>query len=238
MLENALLGALPRNDQAALASQLEAVTLTFGDPLHVSGEAIRFVYFPEGALVSLLVTAAGHPALEVGLIGPEGMAGLSAALHAGLSPVEALVQGTGRAQRMAAPQFRVAVRRSQALQRGLFRYGEALLAQVSQTAACNRFHSIEQRLARWLLSSSDRMQQEHFHMTQAFLGHMLGVRRVGVTEAAQMLQRAQLIRYHRGDVDILDRSGLQQAACGCYALTKAIDDRLLQRAKDAHPEMP
>jgi CRP-like cAMP-binding protein len=225
MIENYLLAALPGKDQAQLLTLLEPLELRFGDLLYAQGEVIEHVYFPGRALVSLLVTAHGHPPLEVGLIGPEGVVGLSAALGAVTSSIAALVQGTGSALRMPVVAFRHSLQRSPALQQGLQRYTEALMAQVSQTAACNRFHLTEERLARWLLMSSDRLALETFHMTHEFLGHMLGVRRVGVTEAAQSLQKRSLIRYHRGEVHIIDRQGLEAAACNCYAMIRAIDRR-------------
>jgi CRP-like cAMP-binding protein len=154
----------------------------------------------------------------VGLVGREGMVGIPLVLGHITSPVRTLVQGTGTALRMASAPFLAALKTSPALQNELQRYTYRLLAQISQTAGCNRFHVVEQRLARWLLMSQDRVKSDHFRMTHEFLGHMLGVRRVGVTRAAQTLHLRKLISYRRGDIVILDRAGLEAAACGCYAV--------------------
>jgi len=220
MFENSLLAALSRNDRGRLIAGLEPVTLKFGDVLYEPGERIRHVYFPGNALVSLLVLADGHLALEVGLIGREGMVGVPLVLGAGTSSVRALVQGAGTALRMAAPRFRSEFDYGASLRRELYRYTHALMAQISQSAACNRFHVVEQRLARWLLMTHDRVKSDRFRMTQEFLGHMLGVRRVGVTRAAQTLQKHKLVRYSRGDITVLNRAGLESAACGCYDVVR------------------
>jgi len=219
-IENSLLAAVPRKEYRELCGGLEAVGLSFGEVLYEPGELIRHVYFPGSALVSLLTLADGHLALEVGLIGCDGMVGVPLVLEHAESSVRALVQGSGSAQRMPAAQFRKAFRRSPALQREMYRYIFTLMAQISQTAACNRFHVVETRLARWLLMTHDRVKSDRFRMTHEFLGHMLGVRRVGVTTAAQALQRRKLIRYSRGDIVVLDRPGLEAAACACYAVVK------------------
>ncbi|MFY9317216.1 MAG: Crp/Fnr family transcriptional regulator [Burkholderiales bacterium] len=224
MLENSLLAAMPRQASRRMLSGLEPVTLAFGDVLYEPGQAIRDVYFPGASLVSLLTLADGHLALEVGLIGREGMVGIPLILGHSLSPVRALVQGSGSALRMAAAPFRKELRRNPALQRELYRYTYTLMAQISQTAACNRFHVVDQRLARWLLMTHDRMKSDRFHMTHEFLGHMLGVRRVGVTKAAQTLQARDLISYSRGDITVLDRKGLEAAACQCYEVVKDMHD--------------
>jgi CRP-like cAMP-binding protein len=168
-------------------------------------------------VVSLLTVVDGRNALEVGLVGREGMVGVPLALGVDTSPVRALVQGGGGAMRMSAAGFRKAFDASPPLQRGLHRYTNGLMAQITQTAACNRFHVVEARLARWLLMTRDRVGSGQFRLTHEFLAHMLGVRRVGVTHAASMLQRQGLIEYHRGDIHILDHAGLQAAACSCYA---------------------
>jgi CRP-like cAMP-binding protein len=224
MIENSLLAAIPRTANRHLLSELEPVTLTFGDVLYEPGTTIRHVYFPGASLVSLLTLADGHLALEVGLIGREGMVGVPLVLGRALSPVRALVQGSGSALRMAAAPFCKELRRNPALQRELYRYTHALMAQISQTAACNRFHVVEQRLARWLLMTHDRVKSDRFRMTHEFLGHMLGVRRVGVTKAAQALQSRGLISYSRGDIAVLDRKGLEAAACQCYEVVKDMHD--------------
>ena len=225
MIENSLLAALPRTTYRRLLAGLEPVTLTFGEVLYEPGETIRHVYFPGASLVSLLTLADGHLALEVGLIGREGMVGMPLVMGHNVSPVRALVQGTGTAMRMAAARFRSEFRLSVPLQTELYSYTHALMAQISQTAACNRFHVVEKRLARWLLMTHDRVKSDRFHMTHEFLGHMLGVRRVGVTKAAHALHKHNLIRYSRGDITVLDRSGLEAAACHCYEVVRDMHER-------------
>jgi CRP-like cAMP-binding protein len=215
-IANTLLAALPRKFYLRLLPHLVPVELRFGDVLYEPGKPIRNVYFPSQSLVSLLTLVEGHLALEVGLVGREGMVGVPLALGIGASPVRALVQGGGPAMRMNAAGFRRELNRSPPLQRELYRYVHTLMAQISQTAGCNRFHVVQARLARWLLMTRDRVRSGEFRMTHEFLSHMLGVRRVGVTEAASVLQRRKLIEYTRGNIRILDHRGLQAAACACY----------------------
>jgi CRP-like cAMP-binding protein len=217
---NRLLDALPRKDYRALQPDLTAVTLDFGAVLYETGDSIREVYFPVLSVVSLLTIVDGHSALEVGLVGHEGMVGLPLALGVDVSPVRALVQGAGSAKRMSKARFRKAFEASPALRLGLQRYTHGLIAQITQTAACNRFHRVEARLARWLLMTRDRVRSGEFHLTQEFLSHMLGVRRVGVTEAASGLQKRGLVEYSRGDIRILNHAGLEAAACSCYQLVR------------------
>lgn len=224
MFENSLLAALSRNDRGRLIAGLEPVTLKFGDVLYEPGEKIRHVYFPRNALVSLLVLADGHLALEVGLIGREGMVGVPLVLGAGTSSVRALVQGGGTALRMVSARFRREFNHGATLRRELYRYTHALMAQISQSAACNRFHVVERRLARWLLMTHDRVKSDRFRMTQEFIAHMLGVRRVGVTRAAQTLQERKLVHYSRGVITVLDRAGLESAACQCYDVVRDMHD--------------
>lgn len=227
---NRMLAALPGRDYQRLLAGLEPVNLNFGQVLYEPGDMIRHVYFPSDSLVSLLTLADGHLALEVGMVGYEGMVGTPIALGVKVSPVRALVQGSGTALRMTAPRFHSEFRRSPSLQRALYLYIHELIAQVTQTAACNRFHMVEARLARWLLMTSDRVLANEFKLTQEFLAHMLGVRRVGVTTAAGALQRQKLIRYSRGNITILDRGGLEAVACKCYRAVKSEQDRA-QRGK-------
>lgn len=224
MIENSLLAAIPGAAYRRLLPALEPVRLIFGETLYEPWQAIRHIYFPGSSLVSLLTLADGHLALEVGLIGRDGMVGVPLVLEHKVSAVRALVQGSGTAFRMASAPFLKEFRRSPPLQRELYRYTHALMAQVSQTAACNRFHVVEQRLARWLLMTHDRVKSDRFRMTHEFLGHMLGVRRVGVTRAAQALQQRHLIRYSRGDITVLDRAGLEAATCQCYAVVRDMHD--------------
>jgi CRP-like cAMP-binding protein len=222
--ENSLLAALPRKESRQFTDGLERVALNYGDVLYESGDRIKHVYFPNDSLVSLLTLVDRHQALEVGLVGREGMVGIPLALEMDISPVRALVQGSGTAMRMKAAPFVKELRQNQALQRELHRYTYALMAQVTQTAACNRFHVIEARLARWLLMTHDRMQMNPFKLTQEFLSHMLGVRRVGVTKAARTLQQKKLISYSRGTITILTRKGLEAASCSCYEIVKHMHD--------------
>jgi CRP-like cAMP-binding protein len=217
---NSMLAALPRKQYQRLLAGLESVALPFGKVLYEPGTRIRHVYFPNDSLVSLLMLVEGHQALEVGMVGCEGMVGVTLALGEGVSPVRALVQGAGTAMRMKSARFSEEIRKSPQLHREVNRYTAALMAQITQTAACNRFHVVEARLARWLLMTRDRVQSDEFRLTHEFLGHMLGVRRVGVTKAARALQGRKLISYSRGKITILDRRGLEAAACSCYEFIK------------------
>ncbi len=226
-IENKLLAALPRKDYQRLLTGLEPVTLTFGEILYEPGKTIQHVYFPNDALVSLLSLADGHLALEVGMVGHEGMVGAPVALGINISPVRALVQGTGTSLRMTSARFRKELDACPPLQRVLYRYVHVLMAQVTQTAACNRFHVVEKRLARWLLMTIDRVGKNQFLLTQEFLSHMLGVRRVGVTKAAGILQKRKLISYSRGNITILDRAGLEAFSCGCYRAVKDTYEHIL-----------
>jgi CRP-like cAMP-binding protein len=215
-IKNRLLAGLPARDYARLAASLEPVHLTYGEILYEPGEAMHEVYFPSDCLVSLLTLVEGHRALEVGLVGREGMIGARLALGAATSSVRALVQGSGTAMRMNSARFLAEFRKSPALQRVLFQFTDTLMIQISQTAACNRFHIVEARLARWLLMTAERMASNQFHLTHDFLADMLGVRREGVTVAASALQQRKLISYRRGNITIIDGPGLEAACCSCY----------------------
>jgi CRP-like cAMP-binding protein len=215
-MSNLLLAALPRSQYRQFLPRLTPVELEFGDVLHEQGKPIREVYFPTASMVSLLTLVDGRLALEVGMVGREGMVGIALALGIAASPVRALVQGAGPALRMDARHFSAALRASPALQRVVQHYTGALIRQISQTAGCNRFHVVEQRLARWLLMTRDRVRSTEFRLTHEFLSQMLGVRRVGVTEAASALQERKLIEYRRGNIRIRDPAGLKAAACACY----------------------
>jgi CRP-like cAMP-binding protein len=215
--ENHLIERLPRSDRARLHALCEPVELAMGSVLCEPGRAARHVYFPVDGFISLVAPLDGRPALEVGMIGREGMLGAHLALGVATVPLHALVQGGGAAWRIGAAPFRIELERSAPLQRLLRRYLYVLMSQLAASAACLRFHEIGPRLARWLLMSQDRAHVEHFDVTQVFLAYMLGVRRVGITAAAGSLQRAGLIEYHRGKVTVLDRRGLEAAACACYA---------------------
>jgi len=219
-IQNELLAAMPRKAYETLLPKLAPVTLAFGEVLYVADAPIAHVYFPCESMVSLLLPVENHLDIEVGLVGREGMVGASLALGIAHSPVKALVQGAGSALRLSAAGFRRELARNPALQRAVNRYIHSLMAQITQTAACNRFHVVEARLARWLLMTRDRMRSPKFRMTHEFLSHMLGVRRVGVTEAASSLQRQKLIEYTRGNIRILDEPGLEAACCACYGTIK------------------
>jgi CRP-like cAMP-binding protein len=225
---NSLLAALPNKVYQSLLERLEPITLTSGEVLYHPGEPIHHVYFPTDTLVSLLTMAEGHQALEVGMVGREGMLGIPLALGVSDSPVHAVVQGAGMALRMTSAHFHKEFHQSAQLQREVYHYIYELMIQMTQTAACNRFHRIEARLARWLLMTRDRVQSNQFHLTQDILANMLGVRRVGVTKAACDLRQRNLISYNRGEIIILDGEGLEAAACQCYQIVK--DMREVARA--------
>jgi CRP-like cAMP-binding protein len=227
---NSVLRALSTRENRRLLAHSEQVDLTYGDVLCESGKPLRHIYFINSGLVSLLTPVGGHANVEVGLVGNEGVAGLPLFLGIGVSPVRMLVQGSGTATRMKAASFRDELRRNPVLQRALNQYLYAFIAQVSQTAACNRHHLLVKRLARWLLLTHDRAESNVFHLTQEFLAHMLGVRRVGVSGAASLLQSKKLISYSRGNITILNRQGLERAACRCYRDVNAIRDRMLAEA--------
>lgn len=213
---NNLLAALPHAEYQRLLAGLEPVTLEYGEVLHEAGAPVRHVYFPIDCVVSLLTAHEDHQGLEVGLVGYEGMVGISLALGVDAASVRALVQASGTALRMDAARFHKAFRESLPLQRELHRYTHAKLAMARQTVACHRFHAIEARVARCYLMTSDRVRSDEFFLTQAFLADMLGVRRATVTAAAGPLQKRRLISYSRGKIRILDRRGLETASCRCY----------------------
>ena len=222
---NLVLAALPHKEyQRLLTGLLEPVNLSYGQVLYEPAGRIRHVYFPTDCLVSLLTAVDKHRTLEVGMVGNEGMVGMPMVLGIGNSAVRALVQGSGTAMRMTTARFRAEFTKNLPLQRALFHYTHLLMAQVSQTAACNRFHAAEARLARWLLMTGDRLHANEFRLTHEFLAHMLGVRRVGVTKAASVLERKKLIDYSRGNIRILDRKRLEAAACTCYRIVKNLQD--------------
>lgn len=222
---NRVLASIPAKEYQRLQANLEPVQLKFAEVLYEPGKPIRHVYFPLDCLISLLTAVDKRRTLEVGVVGNEGMAGMPFILGMGVSGVRAIVQGGGSALRMASAPFRIEFKRNVPLQEGLYRYTYALMAQISQTAACNRFHDAGQRLSRWLLMTRDRVGSDEFLLTHEFLAHMLGLRREGVTEAASELKGRKLINYSRGKVQILNPRGLKAASCSCYQIVKTVFDR-------------
>jgi CRP-like cAMP-binding protein len=229
-----VLAGLPRKDCRKLQSFLEPVKLAFGQVLYDSEERIRHVYFPNDCFVSMLTGVDGDRSAEVGLIGSEGMIGLPVALGIAVSPFRAVVQGGGTAMRMKIADFRREFGQRPALRRELFLFTHLLMIQIAQTAACNRFHRVTQRMARWILMTSDRIKSNEFRITQEFLALMLGVRRVGVSEAASDLRERKLLAYRRGSFTILNHRGLVAAACGCYKKVKDVYSRGQGRKDLAH----
>jgi CRP-like cAMP-binding protein len=217
---NRLLGALPGKDYRRLLTVLEPVQLAFGEVLYESHSEIRHVYFPNDCFVSMLTTVNASQAAEVGLIGSEGMIGVPMALGVAVSPFRAIVQGGGTAMRLKTMDFRRNFSNSAALKREVFLFTHLLMIQIAQTAACNRFHVVTQRMARWILMARDRVNSNEFRITQKFLALMLGVHRPGVSMAMCSLRERKLIVYRRGTITILDHGGLVAAACGCYKTVK------------------
>jgi len=224
---NRLLAALSYKDREQLLANCEKIELVFSEVLYRAGELITHVYFPIESFISLMTPINGGAGLEVRLIGNEGMLGIALMLGVDVAPFHALVQGAGPALRITAPSFLRELEHSPALQQELKRYLYVSMSQLAQTAACNRFHVVEARLARWLLMTKDRAHSDHFHVTHELMAYMLGVRRVGITKAANSLQKQKLISYRRGDIMILDRVGLEAASCECYRADKETYERIL-----------
>jgi CRP-like cAMP-binding protein len=225
--ENQLLAWLPTNEWDRLQPHLEAVELPLGQVLYESGGKLEHAYFPTTAIVSLLYVLEDGGSAEIAVVGFEGIVGISLFMGGQTTPSRAVVQSAGCGFRLTANVVLEEFSRAGPLLHLLLRYTQALITQMSQTAVCNRHHTLDQQLCRWLLLSRDRLRCDELNMTQALIANMLGVRREGVTEAAGRLERAGLIEYQRGRITILDRGGLEQRTCECYAVVKKEYDRLL-----------
>jgi len=224
---NQLLAALPPDVWERWAALLEPVELPLGTVLYESGARLSHVYFPTSAIVSLLYVMENGASAEIAVVGHEGLVGVSLFMGGDTTPSRAVVQSAGQGYRLKASAMMLEFNRAGPAMHLLLRYTQALITQMSQTAVCNRHHSLDQQLCRWLLLSLDRLPTNELVMTQELIANMLGVRREGVTEAAGRLQAAGLIRYHRGHITVLDRKGLEQCTCECCAVVKQESDRLL-----------
>jgi CRP-like cAMP-binding protein len=225
--QNHLLAALPAAEFDRLSPHLELVTMPLGEALYESGGRLLHVYFPTTSIVSLLYVLESGATAEVAVVGNEGILGISLFMGGDTTPNRAVVQSQGHGYRLKAQLLKDEFNLAGPVMRLLLRYTQALITQMTQTAVCNRHHRLEQQLCRWLLLTHDRLSSDSIVMTQELIANMLGVRREGVTEAAGNLQRAGLIRYSRGRIDVLDRPGLEKAVCECYAVVKAEFVRLL-----------
>lgn len=224
---NQLLSALPEAERQRWQSQLEDVEMPLGLVLYESGGKMSHVYFPTTAIVSLLYVMEDGASAEIAVVGNEGVVGIALFMGGETTPSRAVVQSAGRGLRLPAQLIKDEVNRGGPVLHLLLRYTQALITQMAQTAVCNRHHSLDQQLCRWLLLSLDRLQGSELAMTQELIANMLGVRREGVTEAALKLAKIGLIRYARGHISVLDRPGLEQRTCECYAVVKKEYDRLL-----------
>jgi CRP-like cAMP-binding protein len=225
--QNHLLGSLPEADYERVMSNLKLVPLNLGEVLYEPGSRQQWVYFPTNAIVSLLYTMADGASAEIAVVGNEGIIGVSLFMGGETTPSRAVVQSAGHAYRWPGKLLKEEFARGGAMQHLLLRYTQALLTQMAQTAVCNRHHSLDQQLCRWLLLSLDRLVGNELVMTQELIANMLGVRREGVTESAGNLQEAGLIKYSRGHITVIDRVGLEARTCECYAVVKKEFDRLL-----------
>ena len=224
---NRLLAVLPESEWQRWQAQIDHVQLSLGAVLYESGGAMSHVYFPTTAIVSLLYVMEDGASAEIAVVGNEGIVGISLFMGGGSTPSRAVVQSAGYAFKLSAQAMKVEFNRVGPVSHLLLRYTQALITQMAQTAVCNRHHSLDQQLCRWLLLSLDRLPGDELVMTQELIANMLGVRRGGVTEAALRLQEAGLIRYMRGHITVLSRAGLERRTCECYAVVKREYDRLL-----------
>lgn len=225
--QNQLLSSLPKAEYERLAQHLELVHLSLGQVLHESGGALKYVYFPITAIVSILYVMEDGSSAEIAVVGNEGILGVSLFMGGETTPSRAVLQSEGYAYRLKAAYIKEEFNRAGVVLRLLLRYIQALITQMSQTAVCNRHHTVEQQLCRLMLLSLDRLQGDELIMTQELIANMLGVRREGVTEAAGKLQRALLINYSRGRIKVINRAGLEERVCECYKVVKMEFDRLL-----------
>ena len=225
--KNNIFAALPADDLVRLSAGIEPARMPLGRVLYESGDKMRHVYFPTTSIVSLLYVMESGASAEIAIVGNEGVVGISLFMGGETTPSRALVQSAGHAFRVPSKVLQNEFRRGGPLQHVLLRYTQALITQMSQTAVCNRHHSVEQQLCRWLLMSLDRLATNELTMTQKLIANMLGVRREGVTESAGKLQRLGLIEYHRGRITVLNRSGVEKQACECYQVVKKEFKRLL-----------
>jgi CRP-like cAMP-binding protein len=229
--QNRLLAVLPAIERDRVFPALELVPMPLGSVLYESRSQLDHVYFPANAIVSLLYIMADGASAEIAVVGNDGVVGVSLFMGGETTPSRAVVQSAGVAYRLPGSALKEEFRRGGAMQHLLLRYTQALLTQMAQTAVCNRHHSVDQQLCRWLLLSLDRLSSNELKMTQELIANMLGVRREGVTEAAGKLQAAGAIRYSRGRITVLDRPALEASACECYAVVKRESDRLLPDLK-------
>jgi len=225
--QNRLLGALSAEERDRLYPHLRLVPLPLGKVLYESGDVMRHVYFPTNSIVSLLYVLADGASAELSVVGNEGLIGVALFMGGETTPSRAIVQSAGHAYRLIGQQLKDEFHRNGELQLLLLRYTQALITQMAQTAVCNRHHSVDQQLCRWLLLSLDRLSSNQLTMTQELIAHMLGVRREGVTEAAGKLHKLGVLEYRRGKITVLDRPRLEQLCCECYAVVKKETDRLL-----------
>ncbi|HSN72519.1 MAG TPA: Crp/Fnr family transcriptional regulator [Steroidobacteraceae bacterium] len=224
---NRLLSVLSDRSRNRFLESCIHVELRFGEVLCNPGERVRHVYFPTDSFISLITHLDDGARLEVGIVGDEGMLGTSLVLGVAMAPQYALVQGAGSALRMTTAVFQGHCRRSAVLRQHLDRYVYVLMSQVAQTAACTSFHTVDARLARWLMTTVDRAHSSRFHLTHEFLAYMLGVRRVGITKAAGSLQTRGLISYSRGEINVHDAAALERAACSCYRQARNLYEKIL-----------
>jgi CRP-like cAMP-binding protein len=225
--QNHLLDALPDSDYQRIAPHLELVPMGLGEVIYESGSSMRHVYFPTTSIVSLLYVMENGASAEIAIVGNEGILGISLFMGGETTPSRAVVQSAGHGYRLQAGLIKTEFARFGPTMHLLLRYTQALITQMAQTAVCNRHHSVDQQLCRWLLLSLDRLSSNELVMTQELIANMLGVRREGVTEAAGMLQKAGLIRYQRGRITVVDRPGLEARTCECYQVVRTEFDRLL-----------